>query len=113
MRPLRWGAALQAFCESDPIIRRRVEIACSRCLGITTAGVKPARVLVIGSGRCLDYNQSCVMSLQPSFNLVQEDGSASGSLRRRIDRDPVEIIRSIGARRWTVAGKAGQHFFRG
>src|SRR5215212_6751843 len=113
MRPRKRGAALQAFCESDPIIGGRVEITRSRRFDITTAEIEPARVFVVGSGRCLDNQQSGVLSLQPSFDLVEEDGSASGSLRRRMHRDPVEIVGAISARRWAVAGKAGQLLFRG
>src|SRR5512141_112490 len=111
--PPEWGAALQAFCESDPIVCRRVEVARSCRLDITAADVEPARVLVVGSGRCFDYHHSGVQSLEPSFNLTQEDGSASGALSGRIDCDPVEIVSAISAGRGPVAGKAGQLLFRG
>jgi hypothetical protein len=75
--PPKWGAALQAFCESDPIIGGRVEIARSRRFDVATPEVETPRVLVVGSGRCFDYQQSGVQSLQPSFNLIQEDGSTT------------------------------------
>src|SRR5215208_1083862 len=111
--PIKWGAALQPFCESDPIIRGRVEIARPRGFDIATAGVESARVLVVGSGRCFDDHHSGVQSLEPSFNLIQEDGSASGLLRGGMHCDPVEIESAIRAGRRPVAGKTGQLLFRG
>src|SRR5678816_2920136 len=91
MRPRERGAALQAFCESDPIIGRRVEITRSGRLDIPAAEIESARVLVVGSGRSFDYQHSGVLSLQPSFDLIEEDGSASGPLRRRMHCDPVAV----------------------
>src|SRR4051794_8781544 len=113
MRPLCRGAALQPFCECDPIIGRRVKVPRSCRFDVTAPDVKSSRVLVIGSGRCLDNDESCVLSLQPSLNLIQQDGSASGALRGGIDGDPIQIVRSISARRRPIAGKASQLLFRG
>src|SRR5512133_2194886 len=106
-------AALQPFCVSDPIIRRRVKITCPRGLDVPSLDVESARASVVGSGRSFDYHHSGVQSLEPSFNLIQEDGSASGPLYGRIDGDPIQIVRTISARCWSVAGKAGQLLFRG
>ena len=106
-------AALQPFCESDPIVSRRVELPRSRCFDVPVPQIKPARRRVIGSGRCFHYHHSGVQSLKPSFNLIQEDGSATRPLPLSIDGDPIEIVRAIGRGRWTVAGKAGQLVFRG
>ena len=111
--PCKWGAALHTFCECDPIIGRRVEIARSRRLDVPTPEVESPRVLVVGSGRCFDYQQSGVQSLQPSFNLIQENGSASRALRGWMHCDPVEIVRAIRSGRRPVAGKASQLLFRG
>lgn len=105
--------ALQPFCECDPIVRRRVELPRSRGLDVAVSQIKPASRGVIGSGRCFNYHQSGVQSLKPSFNLVQEDGSAARPLPGGIDRDPVKIPGAIGRRCRTVAGKAGQLVFRG
>ena len=107
------AAALQPFCESDPIVRRRIELARPRGFDVAVPQIKPAGSRVIGSGRCFCYNQSGVQSLEPSFNLIQEDGSATRPLPLRIHRDPIQIVRAVGCRRWTVAGKAGQLVFRG
>lgn len=105
--------ALQPFCESDPIVRRRVELPRSGGFDVAVSQIEPAGRGVIGSGRCLNYHQSGVQTLEPSFNLVQEDGSATCPLPGGIDRDPVEIPGAIGRRCRTVAGKAGQLVFRG
>ena len=107
------GAALQPFCVSDPIICRRVEITRTCSFDIPATDIKSTRVPVVGSGRCFYHYQPGVLSLKPSLNLIQEDGSASGPLRGRIDGDPIQIVRAIGAGRWSVAGKAGQLLFRG
>jgi hypothetical protein len=94
------GAALQPFCVSDPIIRRRVEIARACGLDVPSLDVESARASVVGSGRCFNYHHSGVQSLEPSFNLIQEDGSASGPLHGWIDGDPIQIVRAISAGRW-------------
>src|SRR4051794_31217533 len=93
--PKGWDAALQPFCVSDPIIRRRIEITRPCGLDVPSLDIKSARASVVGSGRCFDYHHSGVESLEPSFNLIQEDGSASGSLHGRIDSNPIQIVGAI------------------
>ena len=105
--------ALQPFCESDPIVRRRVELPRSGGFDVAVSQIEPASRGVIGSGRCLNYHQSGVQSLEPSFNLIQEDGSTASPLPPRINRDPIEIVRAVRCGRWTIAGQAGQLVFRG
>ena len=111
--PKGWDAALQPFCVSDPIIRWRVKITRPCGLDVPSLDVESPRASVVGSGRCFNYHHSGVQSLEPSFNLIQEDGSASGPLHGWIDSNPIQIVRTIRARRWSVAGKAGQLLFRG
>ncbi len=106
-------AALQPFCESDPIVRRRIKLPRPGGLDEAMPQIKSTRGLVVGSGRCFCNHHSGVLSLEPSFNLVQEDGSAAGPLPRRIHGDPIQIVRAVRRRRWAEAGKARQLIFRG
>ena len=107
------AAALQPFCESDPIVRRRIKLPRPCSFDEAMPQIKSTRGLVVGSGRCFCNHHSGVQSLEPSFNLVQEDGSAAGPLPRRIHRDPIQIVRAVRRGCWPVAGKAGQFVFRG
>src|SRR5688500_7863615 len=111
LRPSRGNG--EPFREDDPIVRGRVEVADPGCLVVASLHIKGTRRGVIGSGRCFDYQHPCMQSRQPSLDLREENGSAAGALRGRIDCDPVQIPGAIRVRRGAVAGIADQLIFRG
>src|SRR5688500_12198185 len=111
LRPSRGNG--EPFGEDDPIVGHRVEITDSCRLAVPALHIEGARGGVIGSGLCFDDQHPCVQSRPPSLDLREENGSAAGALRGRIDCDPVQIPGAIRVRRGAVAGIADQLLFRG
>ena len=65
--------------------------------------VKPARRRVVVSRRRLDDEQPSFPLTKTALDLAEQLRPAAFALKRRVHRDPIEIVCAIGARRRAVA----------